>query len=78
MADWNAWIDQVVLLSGLPVWDKGLENALARACGEAGSSRAESFKPYSFVACHRPLHGLPADAAFHRPDPVLPTSWPFA
>src|SRR5882757_7087434 len=29
-------------------------------------------------ASHRPLHGTPADAPFHFPDPELPLSWPFA
>src|SRR5216683_7282958 len=29
-------------------------------------------------ASHRPLHGIPADAPFHLPDPALPLSWPFA
>src|SRR5207237_8972615 len=29
-------------------------------------------------ASHRPLHGMPADAPFHFPDPALPLSWPFA
>src|SRR6266581_4689279 len=29
-------------------------------------------------ASHRPLHGIPADAAFHLPDAALPLSWPFA
>ena len=29
-------------------------------------------------ASHRPLHGTPADAPFHFPDPALPLSWPFA
>src|SRR5882724_11608261 len=33
---------------------------------------------YCREASHRPLHGMPADAPFHRPDPALPLSWPFA
>src|SRR5579864_3952513 len=33
---------------------------------------------YCRDASHRPLHGTPADAPFHFPDPALPLSWPFA
>jgi hypothetical protein len=33
---------------------------------------------YCREASHRPLQGIPADAPFHLPDPVLPFSWPFA
>src|SRR4030088_3668369 len=33
---------------------------------------------YCREASHRPLHGTPADAPFHFPDPTLPLSWPFA
>src|SRR6266851_2510103 len=33
---------------------------------------------YCREASHRPLHGTPADAPFHFPDPVLPLSCPFA
>src|SRR5262252_9132713 len=29
-------------------------------------------------ASQRPLHGMPADAPFHFPDPALPLSCPFA
>src|SRR5882757_2612635 len=33
---------------------------------------------YCRNASHRPLHGTPADAPFHFPDPALPLSWPLA
>jgi hypothetical protein len=33
---------------------------------------------YCREASHRPLHGTPADAPFHLPDPALPLSCPFA
>jgi hypothetical protein len=33
---------------------------------------------YSLIAFHLPLHGAPDDAAFHLPDPLLSSSWPFA
>ena len=33
---------------------------------------------YCRDASHRPLHGTPADAPFHFPDPTLPLSCPFA
>ena len=32
----------------------------------------------ALVARHRPLQGAPADAAFQRPDPLLPSSCPLA
>src|SRR6266851_9657840 len=44
-----------------------------------GPPRLLLFGPvYCREASHRPLHGTPADAPFHFPDPVLPLSCPFA
>src|SRR5229473_3821075 len=44
-----------------------------------GPPRLLLFGPlYCREASHRPLHGTPADAPFHFPDPELPLSWPFA
>src|SRR5260221_14752829 len=44
-----------------------------------GPRRLLLFGPaYCRDASHRPLHGTPADAPFHFPDPELPLSWPFA
>jgi hypothetical protein len=33
---------------------------------------------HCLVAIHRPLQGVPVDAAFHFPEPTLPLSWPLA
>src|SRR6202022_272995 len=44
-----------------------------------GPRRLLLFGPaYCRDASHRPLHGTPADAPFHFPDPALPLSWPLA
>src|SRR6202790_3587917 len=44
--------------------------------------RLRNRRPFGSLYCreasHRPLHGTPADAPFHFPDPELPLSWPFA
>jgi hypothetical protein len=41
-------------------------------------STVRSGLAYWREASHRPLHGIPADAPFHLPDPALPLSCPLA
>ena len=69
-------------LSWFDAWDARMLRCYARrkSCRVAPgmASKTVSVRFYSFVACHRPLHGFPAAAAFHLPEPILPPSCPNA
>jgi hypothetical protein len=55
----------------------GCPNARSRIARK-GARAMMAKLTYSFVACQCPLQGFPVAAAFHFPDPVLPTSCPLA
>jgi hypothetical protein len=48
------------------------------ALSPISTRRADGFHDHCFDAAHLPLQGTPPEAPFHLPDPVLPSSCPFA
>src|SRR5436190_17415535 len=62
----------------LASWKQSRRRASGRRTSAASRQPAPFGLAYWREASQRPLHGIPADAPFHFPDPLLPLNWPLA